>query len=177
MRCSMTNPTNNDIRRCSVADVTARLPRRTSMAKAPESRDPTTLHLVFPKCRWRRDRDSNPGDGFPPTRVPGVRLRPLGHLSGACSLAASTHGMQVQTEGQEPGGLRISGVGQVSGPPQSSPPNGFGHESNDRWRVKPRFCQPIHEPEIRIAQPQPPGSPRERPGWQKCSVGQESRCT
>ena len=30
---------------------------------------------------WRRDRDSNPGDGFPPTRVPGVRLRPLGHLS------------------------------------------------------------------------------------------------
>jgi hypothetical protein len=31
--------------------------------------------------KWRRDRDSNPGDGFPPTRVPGVRLRPLGHLS------------------------------------------------------------------------------------------------
>ena len=30
---------------------------------------------------WRRDRDSNPGGGFPPTRVPGVRLRPLGHLS------------------------------------------------------------------------------------------------
>ena len=30
---------------------------------------------------WRRDRDSNPGGSFPPTRVPGVRLRPLGHLS------------------------------------------------------------------------------------------------
>ena len=30
---------------------------------------------------WRRDRDSNPGDGFPPTHFPGVRLRPLGHLS------------------------------------------------------------------------------------------------
>ena len=29
---------------------------------------------------WRRDRDSNPGDGLPPTRVPGVRLQPLGHL-------------------------------------------------------------------------------------------------
>ena len=30
---------------------------------------------------WRRDRDSNPGDGHPPTRFPSVRLRPLGHLS------------------------------------------------------------------------------------------------
>ena len=28
---------------------------------------------------WRWDRDSNPGDGFPPTHFPGVRLRPLGH--------------------------------------------------------------------------------------------------
>ena len=31
---------------------------------------------------WRRERDSNPRDGFPPTHFPGVRLRPLGHLSG-----------------------------------------------------------------------------------------------
>ena len=30
---------------------------------------------------WRTDRDSNPGDGLPPTHFPGVRLRPLGHLS------------------------------------------------------------------------------------------------
>ena len=30
---------------------------------------------------WRSDRDSNPGDGFPPTHFPGVRLRPLGHRS------------------------------------------------------------------------------------------------
>lgn len=30
---------------------------------------------------WRTDRDSNPGDGHPPTHFPGVRLRPLGHLS------------------------------------------------------------------------------------------------
>ena len=30
---------------------------------------------------WRRDRDSNPGAGLPPTHFPGVRLRPLGHLS------------------------------------------------------------------------------------------------
>ncbi len=37
--------------------------------------------------RWRRDRDSNPGDGFPPTHFPGVRLRPLGHLSNAHRVA------------------------------------------------------------------------------------------
>ena len=30
---------------------------------------------------WRTVRDSNPRDGFPPTHFPGVRLRPLGHLS------------------------------------------------------------------------------------------------
>ncbi len=30
---------------------------------------------------WRRGRDSNPRDGSPPTHFPGVRLRPLGHLS------------------------------------------------------------------------------------------------
>ena len=30
---------------------------------------------------WRSDRDSNPGDGLPPTHFPGVRLRPLGHRS------------------------------------------------------------------------------------------------
>ena len=33
------------------------------------------------KLLWRTDRDSNPGDGLPSTHFPGVRLRPLGHLS------------------------------------------------------------------------------------------------
>ncbi|CAH1650976.1 hypothetical protein CHELA1G11_10287 [Hyphomicrobiales bacterium] len=32
---------------------------------------------------WRRERDSNPRYGCPYTRVPGVRLQPLGHLSSA----------------------------------------------------------------------------------------------
>ena len=31
---------------------------------------------------WRRERDSNPRYGFPYTRFPSVRLKPLGHLSG-----------------------------------------------------------------------------------------------
>ena len=30
---------------------------------------------------WRRDRDSNPGYDYSHTRVPGVHLQPLGHLS------------------------------------------------------------------------------------------------
>lgn len=33
--------------------------------------------------RWRTGRDSNPRYGFPYTHFPGVRLQPLGHLSGA----------------------------------------------------------------------------------------------
>ena len=36
---------------------------------------------------WRRERDSNPRDGFPPTRFPSVRLQPLGHPSGALPLS------------------------------------------------------------------------------------------
>ena len=35
--------------------------------------------------RWRRRRDSNPRDGFPPAPLAGVCLRPLGHISGAVS--------------------------------------------------------------------------------------------
>ena len=38
---------------------------------------------------WRRERDSNPRDGFPPTHFPGVRLRPLGHLSGSAGQTMS----------------------------------------------------------------------------------------
>src|SRR5579871_192995 len=36
---------------------------------------------------WRRERDSNPRYGFPYTHFPGVRLRPLGHLSSALLMA------------------------------------------------------------------------------------------
>src|SRR5712675_2344570 len=34
------------------------------------------------RSRWRREWDSNPRYGFPHTRFPSVRLKPLGHLSG-----------------------------------------------------------------------------------------------
>ena len=34
---------------------------------------------------WRRRRDSNPRDGFPPTPLAGERLRPLGHISKSVS--------------------------------------------------------------------------------------------
>ncbi len=39
---------------------------------------------------WRRERDSNPRYGFPYTRVPGVRLQPLGHLSRALHYTQKT---------------------------------------------------------------------------------------
>ena len=39
------------------------------------------LNSIKITIEWRTDRDSNPGDGLPPTHFPGVRLRPLGHLS------------------------------------------------------------------------------------------------
>ncbi len=45
---------------------------------------------------WRTDRDSNPGDGLPPTHFPGVRLRPLGHLSVGGCLLSLWGGMQEQ---------------------------------------------------------------------------------
>ena len=35
-----------------------------------------------PWASWRREWDSNPRYGFPHTRFPSVRLKPLGHLSG-----------------------------------------------------------------------------------------------
>ena len=38
-----------------------------------------------PKFGWRREWDSNPRYGFPHTRFPSVRLKPLGHLSGGPS--------------------------------------------------------------------------------------------
>ena len=39
------------------------------------------IKQLLKSSKWRTDRDSNPGDGLPPTHFPGVRLRPLGHLS------------------------------------------------------------------------------------------------
>ena len=41
---------------------------------------------------WRRGRDSNPRGGFPPTRLAGERLQPLGHLS-----AKKADGLRNQT--------------------------------------------------------------------------------
>src|SRR5438094_8947739 len=38
---------------------------------------------------WRREWDSNPRYGFPYTRFPSVRLKPLGHPSGSCGSAGN----------------------------------------------------------------------------------------
>ena len=39
------------------------------------------VNLKYSGGKWRRRRDSNPRDGFPPTPLAGERLRPLGHVS------------------------------------------------------------------------------------------------
>ena len=36
---------------------------------------------IYYKAKWRRGRDSNPRDSYPPTPLAGARLQPLGHLS------------------------------------------------------------------------------------------------
>ena len=59
---------------------------------------PCWLFRMSRRCDgWRRERDSNPRYGYKPyTRFPGVRLQPLGHLSGAteflAQLRVSNHG-------------------------------------------------------------------------------------
>src|SRR4030088_2992151 len=42
--------------------------------------DVPVLSVISVTC-WRREWDSNPRYGFPHTRFPSVRLKPLGHLS------------------------------------------------------------------------------------------------
>ena len=39
------------------------------------------IKQLLKDSKWRTDRDSNPGDGHPPTHFPGERLRALGRLS------------------------------------------------------------------------------------------------
>ena len=63
---------DNEIRICGQKN-------RVRQAVSDHRRLPTAVPTFVRK--WRTDRDSNPGDGLPPTHFPGVRLRPLGHLS------------------------------------------------------------------------------------------------
>ena len=65
----------------------------------------------------REERDSNPRDGSPPTHFPGVRLRPLGHLSGARREIISPAAAQARTRPLEgPAGLpRWSAAGRPPG--------------------------------------------------------------
>src|SRR4051794_14122252 len=53
---------------------------------------------------WRRGRDSNPRYGFPYTRFPSERLKPLGHLSSRTFLKA------LASLSQGARGARLSGL-------------------------------------------------------------------
>ena len=49
--------------------------------------------------RWRREGDSNPRYGFPYTHFPGVRLKPLGHLSAPRPVIGQADGSAIDTAG------------------------------------------------------------------------------
>src|SRR3984957_9495347 len=59
---------------------------RVAKAVAVRLKTSSANHLPLQLARqakaWRREWDSNPRYGFPHTRFPSVRLKPLGHLSG-----------------------------------------------------------------------------------------------
>ncbi len=63
---------------------------------------------------WRRERDSNPRDGSPPTRVPGVRLKPLGHLSPAPSAEGARN---VHNNTRQRRAVRLKPLGHLSSAP------------------------------------------------------------
>src|SRR6266700_2103538 len=65
------------LRRCFAAA------RRTLRVRTPASSPPKNLqkYYSFTNILWRRGWDSNPRTRLGVTHFPGVRLRPLGHLS------------------------------------------------------------------------------------------------
>ena len=77
-------------------------PQRRSTALFGIVEDGRLAHKIV---QWRREWDSNPRYGFPHTRFPSVRLKPLGHLSEGPSLggvggflqAAGTLSCQIPT--------------------------------------------------------------------------------
>jgi hypothetical protein len=84
-----------------------------SLTGAPPGCSTVQMHR-FKKClflkdffatenRWRREWDSNPRYGFPHTRFPSVRLKPLGHLSGCAVLK----GRDDFCKGQQRGSLNF----------------------------------------------------------------------
>lgn len=89
--------------------MTAGFPGITHMARRTASVDRTNFGNREPANEavkpgwitghWRREWDSNPRYGFPHTRFPSVRLKPLGHLSGAPSLEGAPMILQ-ETAGQ-----------------------------------------------------------------------------
>ena len=58
--------------------------------------------------RWRRGWDSNPRYAFTYTRVPGVRLKPLGHLSAGALLCRASGAFSSETVGPSRAGAPVA---------------------------------------------------------------------
>ncbi len=75
---------------------------------------------------WRRRRDSNPRDGFPPAPLAGVCLRPLGHVS-----AGGGIGGRRGKQGGNTGRVHARHGAEIESPVQVQyrPPDPRGHRS------------------------------------------------
>src|SRR5947208_8199737 len=73
------------------------------VGKAQNDLDNITYYQILSCHSWRREWDSNPRYGFPHTRFPSVRLKPLGHLSGGPLLK----GQDAFCKGHRAGGLNF----------------------------------------------------------------------
>ncbi len=62
--------------------------RQHTTAGRPPEHERRSMRSCQSMKGWRRRRDSNPRDGFPPTPLAGERLRPLGHVSADPSISA-----------------------------------------------------------------------------------------
>jgi hypothetical protein len=70
------------------------------------------LYYALIRLTWRRGWDSNPRYGFPYTRFPSVRLKPLGHLSGPEKSRGQYSG---RVSGYNPRGSRAVEVRDING--------------------------------------------------------------
>lgn len=107
------NPQSHEVWRIST-----RRDRNQPAARLPQSRalreNPAILRVLsvnpgggeyWSQGKWRREWDSNPRYGFPHTRFPSVRLKPLGHLSGPLLIGGAPIFARVRSYG---GGISLA---------------------------------------------------------------------
>ena len=101
--------------------------------KMPGIKDGKWKNINNFNAYWRRERDSNPRYGCPHTRVPGVRLKPLGHLSGLYS--GATIAIGALSARQQKWGLRTWTMARLRVNSDNRTGESGELESLANWRV------------------------------------------